>query len=78
MALQVRLPDDLHAEIKQLTEQDDRPLNRTVIRLLRSGLAAESEYKALRQAVSLLNSMVECGEKHSDQSRSVVQAVLDR
>lgn len=38
VALQVRLPDDLHAEIKQLTEEEDRPLNRTIIRLLRAGL----------------------------------------
>lgn len=38
MALQVRLPDDLHAEIKKLTEDEDRPLNRTIIRLLRAGL----------------------------------------
>jgi hypothetical protein len=38
VALQVRLPEDLHAEIRRLTEEEDRPLNRTVIRLLRAGL----------------------------------------
>jgi hypothetical protein len=38
LALQVRLPDDLHAEIRRLTEEEDRPLNRTIIRLLRAGL----------------------------------------
>ena len=38
VALQVRLPDDLHAEIRRLTEQEDRPLNRTIVRLLRAGL----------------------------------------
>jgi hypothetical protein len=38
VALQVRLPDDLHAEIRRLTQEEDRPLNRTIIRLLRAGL----------------------------------------
>jgi hypothetical protein len=38
VALQVRLPDDLHAEIRRLTEEEDRPLNRTIVRLLRAGL----------------------------------------
>lgn len=38
VALQIRLPDELHAEIRRLTEEEDRPLNRTIIRLLRTGL----------------------------------------
>jgi hypothetical protein len=38
VALQIRLPEDLHAEIRRLTEEEDRPLNRTIIRLLRAGL----------------------------------------
>lgn len=38
VALQVRLPDELHAEIRKLSEDEDRPLNRTIIRLLRAGL----------------------------------------
>jgi hypothetical protein len=38
VALQIRLPDELHAEIRRLTEEEDRPLNRTIIRLLRAGL----------------------------------------
>lgn len=38
MALQIRLPEELHAEIRRLTEEEDRPLNRTIIRLLRAGL----------------------------------------
>lgn len=31
----------------------------------------------LRKAVSLLNSMVESGERHSDTSRQIVREVLD-
>ena len=38
VALQIRLPEELHAEIRRLTEEEDRPLNRTIIRLLRAGL----------------------------------------
>lgn len=41
VALQVRLPEDLHAEIRRLSEDEDRPLNRTIIRLLRAGLEAQ-------------------------------------
>ena len=38
VALQIRLPEELHAEIRRLTDEEDRPLNRTIIRLLRAGL----------------------------------------
>lgn len=38
VALQVRLPEELHAEIRRLSDDEDRPLNRTIIRLLRAGL----------------------------------------
>jgi hypothetical protein len=38
VSLQIRLPDELHAEIRRLTEEEDRPLNRTIVRLLRAGL----------------------------------------
>jgi hypothetical protein len=48
--LQVRLPADLHAEIKQLTEEEDRPLNRTIIRLLRAGLHS---HRLLKKAIEI-------------------------
>jgi len=38
VSLQLRLPPELHAEIKRLTQEEDRPLNRTIIRLLKVGL----------------------------------------
>jgi hypothetical protein len=34
----VRPQPSLEAEIRRLTEEEDRPLNRTIIRLLRAGL----------------------------------------
>lgn len=50
MALQVRLPEELHAEIRRLTEKEDRPLNRTIIRLLRIGLERYSESASVSEA----------------------------
>lgn len=38
VALQIRLPEGLHTQIRELSEADDRPLNRTITRLLEIGL----------------------------------------
>lgn len=35
--LNVRLPADLHAEVKRIAEREDRSLNAQIIRFLREG-----------------------------------------
>jgi predicted transcriptional regulator len=37
---QIRLPEDLHREVKELAEQEDRSLNNMMVRLLTEGVNA--------------------------------------
>jgi predicted HicB family RNase H-like nuclease len=37
VVLNVRLPADLHAEVKRIAEREDRSLNAQIIRFLREG-----------------------------------------
>lgn len=39
MALNLRLPSDLHAELKRAAAADDRSLNAQIVHLLRQALA---------------------------------------
>jgi hypothetical protein len=43
VSINLRLPADLHAALKQLAEQEDRSLTGQIIRLLREGIAREHD-----------------------------------
>lgn len=42
VSLMVRLPPEIHREIKHIADKEDRSLNKQVIRLLRFALEARS------------------------------------
>jgi predicted transcriptional regulator len=38
MVVSVRMPEELHAELAQLAEADDRPMSREIVHLLRQAV----------------------------------------
>lgn len=39
MGISLRLPDDLHQELRDLAAKDERSVTQTIVRLLRQGVA---------------------------------------